>query len=177
MEGARADRSCRDHWGGGNLRGRQGTHPSCNTSSEKRARLHRAPNAHGSALSLLSLLLLNSPTTRWTVESLHTIKTPVNMNSIKFTRLRGREPCARVEETIGLQCNDSQQILRTRGSQTKLLRLNGVAKNAWQRSDRFHARRRAPPLNSSHQKFVNAQLTQISLFFFPPQSPSSPSWR
>ena len=45
MEGARADRSCRDHSGVGHLGGSQGTHPSCNAPSENRARLHRAPNA------------------------------------------------------------------------------------------------------------------------------------
>jgi hypothetical protein len=40
--------------------------------------------------------------------------------------------------------------LQARGSQIKLSHFNSVVFRAWQRPDRFHARRHAPPLHSSH---------------------------
>jgi hypothetical protein len=62
----------------------------------------------------------------------------------------------------------AQWNLRTRGSQIKLSHVDAVAKNARQRPDRFHARRRAPPLHSRRQGFCNAGnfFSKISLTDF-----------
>jgi hypothetical protein len=82
-------------------------------------------------------------------ESFHTIKTHVNN-----TRLRGRRQGALRADGGNIWArSDSKLSLHFQGSHIKLLRFSAVSNNAWQLSDRFHARRRAPPLRSLRQKF------------------------
>ena len=70
-------------------------------------------------------------------------------------RLLGRHPWVPAQKSSTVGPHDQFSLLRALGNQTKLSTFDTVAFRVRRRPDRFHARRRAPPLHSPCQKFGN----------------------